>query len=113
MADVAIARALHVLAVVIWLGGVAMVARLDLWDRFAMPEFWWMHAMVCLWALFSLILFVAEPLIAHHWLEREAATRSDAAFARLHRLHWVLLVLGALTILAAVAGSNGLVLYPV
>ena len=27
-----------------------MVVRADLWDRFRSAEFWWMHAMVCLWA---------------------------------------------------------------
>src|SRR5271154_1042394 len=105
MDDVAAARALHVLAVVIWIGGGAMgttvvlpavrrgdiglqafeaierrfgwhariasvivaltgfymTDRLDLWDRFRSGEFWWMHAMVCLWLLFPLVLFVAEP----------------------------------------------------
>ena len=114
MDDVAIARALHVLAVVIWIGGVAMVTmvvlpavrdgdvgpnrvqvfeaierrftwpariatvvvaltgfymtqRLELWERFRSSEFWWMHAMVCLWLLFAVVLFVAEPLILHRW----------------------------------------------
>jgi uncharacterized membrane protein len=108
MDDLAIARALHVLAVVIWIGGVAMAttivlpavlrgdlgadplgafqaierrfawqaraaviitgltglymaARMDLWARFQSAQFWWMHAMVCLWLLFAFILFVAEP----------------------------------------------------
>ena len=111
MDDVIIARALHVLGVVVWIGGVAMVTmvvlpalrrgdlgpnrlqvfeaiecrfgrhtrlatlvvgltgfymtqRLDLWDRFRSGGFWWMHAMVCLWLLFTLLLFVAEPPIA-------------------------------------------------
>src|ERR1700730_12451365 len=106
MDDVAIARALHVLAVVVWIGGVAMVTmvvlpavrrgdvgpnrlvvfeaierrfvwpariaavigvlpgfcmtdRLDLWDRYRSGEFWWMHAMVGVWLLFTVVLFVA------------------------------------------------------
>ena len=109
MDDLALARALHVLAVVIWIGGVAMVTivvlpavrrgdlgpnrlqafeaierrfswhariatlivgltglymidRADLWDRFRFAEFWWMHAMVAIWLVFSVLLFVAEPL---------------------------------------------------
>src|SRR6266513_1413110 len=104
-----IARVLHVLGVVLWIGGVAMVTtvllpatkrmktpaerimffetvergfalqarftilltglsglylvyKLDLWQRFAHAEFWWMHAMVLIWALFTLMLFVFEPL---------------------------------------------------
>ena len=118
MDDVVIARALHVLGVVIWIGGVSMVTtvalpairrgdlgadwlraldaiehrfawqariavvvvgltgfymavRLDLWDRFQSAQFWWMHAMVCVWLLFTLVLFVIEPFILrrhfHKW----------------------------------------------
>ena len=155
MDDVIIARALHVLAVVIWMGGVAMattvalpavrrkelgsdavrafqaferrfvwqaraavivvgltgfymVARLDLWARFHAAEFWWMHAMVCVWLLFGFILFVAEPFILHRRFDRWAAAQPDKVLARLQRAHWVLLALGVITILGAVTGSQGL-----
>ncbi len=154
MDDVAAARALHVLAVVIWIGGVAMVTsvvlpairrgemgqnflqafqaierrfvwqariaiivvgatgfymtwRLDLWDRFATASFWWMHAMVCLWLLFTFILFIGEPLILHRRLHSWATTNPTATFAWLQRAHWVLLGLGVVTILGAVAGVYG------
>jgi uncharacterized membrane protein len=152
--DVAIARALHVLAVVIWIGGVSMATtvmlpavrrgdlgkdplrafdaiehrfvwqarfavlvvglsglymiwRLDLWDRFQSATFWWMHAMVGVWFLFAFFLFVAEPLILQRHFRRWAAAHPEAAFARLHRAHWVLLVLSLVTIFGAVAGSHG------
>ena len=154
MIDVIIARALHVLAVVIWIGGVSMATtvalpavrrgdlgenrlksfqaiegrfvwqartavivagltglymtwRLDLWDRFQAAAFWWMHAMVCLWLLFAFLLFVAEPFILHRHFKRWAMARPARAFAWLHRTHWVLLVLSAITIFGAVAGSQG------
>jgi uncharacterized membrane protein len=157
MDDVVIARALHILGVVIWVGGVAMVTmvvlpavrrgdvgpsrvqvfeaierrfawyariatvivaltgfymtdRLDLWDRFRSAEFWWMHAMVCLWLLFTLVLFVAEPLFLHRWFHVRASAAPDAAFALLQRAHWLLLVLSLTTILGAVAGSQGVAL---
>jgi hypothetical protein len=29
---------------------------------------WWMHAMIAVWLLFTVVLFVAEPLILHRWL---------------------------------------------
>jgi uncharacterized membrane protein len=155
MDDVIIARALHVLGVVIWIGGVAMVTmvvlpalrrgdlgtnrlqvfeaierrfawharlatlivwltgffvtlRLDLWDRFRSAGFWWMHAMVCLWLLFTLLLFVAEPLVLHRRFHARALAAPDAAFALLHRAHWLLLALSVITILGAVAGSQGM-----
>lgn len=154
MNDVIAARALHVLAVVIWIGGVSMATlvvlpavrrgelgqdrlqafqaiehrfawqaraaiivvgltgfymtwRLDLWDRFRTAGFWWMHAMVCLWLLFAVILFVAEPFILHRHFRKWALERPEAAFVWLHRAHCVLLALGVVTILGAVAGSQG------
>jgi uncharacterized membrane protein len=154
MTELALARALHVLAVVVWIGGVSMattvalpairrgdlgqdrlaafhaferrfvwqariavllvgitgfymVARLDLWSRFHTAGFWWMHAMVCVWALFMLLLFVGEPLVLHRKLPGWVAHDADRAFARLHRAHVVLLVLALVTILGAVAGSRG------
>ena len=154
MGDVAIARALHVLAVVIWIGGVSMATtvalpavrrgdfgpdllrafqviehrfvwqartavflvgltgvymtwRLDLWERFDSAAFWWMHAMVCVWLLFAFVLFIAEPFILHRHFRRWATERPQAAFAWLHRAHWLLLVLSVVTILGAVAGSQG------
>lgn len=154
MVDVTIARALHVVAVVIWIGGVAMVttvllpalrrgelgadplqafraiehrfsrqaraavllvgttgfytaARLDLWSGFRSAQFWWMHLMVAVWLLFTLILFVVEPIRVRRLFKGEAVGRPQVAFAWLNRAHWVLLVLSLVTIFAAVAGSQG------
>jgi uncharacterized membrane protein len=154
MDGVVLARALHVLGVVIWIGGVAMVttivlpavrrgdlgrdrlkafealerrfswqarlsvivvgltglymtARLDAWERFASVQFWWMHAMVCLWLIFAFILFIAEPLVLHRRLPDAAEKAPEAVFAWLSRAHWILLALGLVTILGAVAGSQG------
>lgn len=159
MDDIAIARAIHVLAVVVWIGGVAMVTavvlplvrrvgdpakrlslfeaverrfiwqariatllvaasgfymvdRLDLWRGFRSLEFWWMDAMVGLWLVFAAILFVGEPLILHRRMQRRALTAPDSTFAALHWLHWVLLGLSVVTVLAAVAGSSGMFLVP-
>lgn len=149
-----VARAVHVLAVVVWIGGVAMAtsavipaarrgelgadrvqafraierrfvwqarmavllvglsgiymtAELDLWDRFGMAAFWWMHAMVGTWLLFAVLLFLVEPVILHRSIDRWAETAPDTAFAWLQRGHIVLLTLGSVTILGAAAGSHG------
>lgn len=154
MNDVIIARALHVLAVVVWIGGVAMAttvmlpavrrgelganwlqafnavehrfawqariavivvgvtglymsARLGLWDRFTSARFWWMHAMVCLWLLFTFVLFVAEPFIVARHFHKWATDAPRDAFKWLHRGHLVLLALSLITIFGAVAGSQG------
>jgi hypothetical protein len=64
------------------------------------------------WAIFSLVLFIGEPLILHRWFHRRALTSPDQAFALLHRLHWGLLGFSVFTVLATVAGSNGMSLVP-
>jgi uncharacterized membrane protein len=155
--DVTIARTLHILAVVLWIGGVAfvttvllpavrnvqapaervlffenverrfgtqarfttmlagltgfyMVVRLDLWDRFLSVSYWWMHAMAGVWLLFTLMLFVAEPLFLHRWLLRRAETRPESTFELVERLHQILLALSLVTVIGAVLGSHGLLL---
>jgi uncharacterized membrane protein len=152
--DAAIARALHVFGVVLWIGGVGFVTTvllpavrrmkepgervaffeaverrfawqsrvttllvgatglhlvhaMDLWDRFAEPHFWWLHAMVFVWAVFSLMLFVAEPLFLHRWFVDRAARKPEETFRLIQRLHWVLLTLSLVTVLGAAMGSHG------
>ncbi len=158
MDDVTIVRAIHVLSIVLWIGGVGfvttvilpavrrlkgaedrltffdtferyfawqarittlftgltglhMVIRLELWDRFLSVSFWWMHAMVLVWLLFTLMLFVAEPLFLHRWLVARAQVDPEATFRAIERLHWCLLTLSAMTILGAVAGSHGFAVF--
>ncbi len=153
MDDMIVARALHVFAVLMWIGGVAfvttvlmpsvrrnhppderlaafhrieerfapqarlwvllagasgfwMVHRVDMWDRFADPGYWWMHAMVCLWAFFMAMLFVIEPLFLHRRMAQSKSPAGD--FARMERLHRLLLLVAVVTVLGAVAGSHGL-----
>ena len=62
---------------------------------------------MCLWLVFTVLLFVAEPLILHRWFHARANATPDSAFTFLHRAHWLLLVLTLITILGAVAGSQG------
>ena len=153
MNDFILARAVHVLSVVMWIGGVAFVTtvampairhgnppaerlsafhrfearfvwqarawvllagasgvwmmwRADMWSRFEDgAQYWWMHAMVCLWALFALMLFVIEPFVLH----RKMAHAADPArlFTRMEWMHRVLLAFALITVGAAVMGSHG------
>ena len=154
MNDVIFSRVLHVLGVVTWIGGVAMVttvvlpavrrgglgpdwlqafeaierrfawqarvailvvgasgfymaARLNLWDRFRSAEFWWMHAMVFVWLLFTLGLFIVEPFVIKGRFNGWAAAKPARTFAWLNIIHWGLLALSLGTIAGAVAGSQG------
>ena len=148
------ARALHVIGVVLWIGGVAFVTTVllpavrrmktpaervaffesveqrfawqargttllvgatgfylvhawNLWDRFGSASYWWMHAMVAIWALFTVMLFIAEPFFLHRRILERAEREPEATFRRIERLHRVLLLLSLLTVFGAVAGSHG------
>lgn len=155
MDDVVFARILHVLGVVAWIGGVALVTTvllptlarqqsaadamaffaqfrrqfaaqaryttllvgmsgfylvyaLNAWQRFLQWQYWWMHAMVLIWLLFSMMLFVAEPRARRRG---DAATVqnniSPQALINIQRKHLLLLILSLVTIAGAVAGSHG------
>jgi uncharacterized membrane protein len=151
--DIALARALHVLAVIHWIGGLTFITlvilpvvrshrraedalalfesverrfsvqarisipivgatglwmtfRLALWDRFADPNYWWMGAMLGLWVIFMLILFVIEPLV-HAKFENVARRNPAATLRRMSRLHEFLLLLAGLVAAGAVAGAYG------
>lgn len=151
--DFTLARVLHVVAVLFWIGGVGFVTlvvmpairannapeerllafrriesgfspqakgwvlvagltgfwmtwRYDLWSRFAEPRYWWMHAMVLVWALFSLMLFVAEPLGLHRRMEQSPTPEAD--FRRMEWAHRFLLALSVVAVIGAVGGAHGL-----
>lgn len=154
MDDLTIARALHILALVHWIGGVSLVTlvilpgimhaipsadrlttfeaiegrfsfqakvstvlagatgfymtyQLDAWTRFSDPNFFWMHAMVAVWAIFIFVLFIAEPLFLHRWFHKQAKTDPDAAFSKVLRLHRIILGLSLITIFVSVLGAHG------
>lgn len=157
MDDLAIARALHVIAVVMWIGGVSFVTmvllpsirrrdggdgggggvdlfealespfarqsrittliaglsglyliyRLDAWDRFLDPAYWWMHGMVLIWVLFSLMLFVFEPWFLHAWFRRRAEAAPAATMSLIQRLHIILITLSLIVVFGAVTGVHG------
>ena len=153
MDDLTIARVVHVVAVLMWIGGVAFVTtvampairqqygaqtrlsafhnlesgfswqakiwvllagasgfwmtwRADMWSRFTEAQYWWMWAMLLIWTIFSLMLFVLEPLFLH---KRMAASASpDKDFRRMEIVHRVLLAGSVVTTVGAVGGVHGL-----
>jgi len=80
---------------------------LSAWDRFFDPSFWWMHLMLAVWLLFTLVLFVAEPLFLHDWFARAAARDPEGTFRLVQRFHLVLLTLSTVAIVGAVLGAHG------
>jgi hypothetical protein len=66
-----------------------------------------MHAMVAVWVVFTVMLFVAEPLFLHRWFLERAKRDPEGTFRRIERMHWVLLAISLVTVLGAVAGAHG------
>ncbi|WP_199262607.1 hypothetical protein [Paracoccus binzhouensis] len=153
MDDFTLARIVHVVAVLMWIGGVGFVtlvvipairrlhppgerlaafhaiegrfspqARLwvalagasglwmtwrgGMWQRFAEPAFWWMHAMLAVWLVFAAMLFVIEPLFLHRRMA--ASPQAGRDFDRLGRLHVLLLAGSLIAVIGAVGGAHGL-----
>jgi hypothetical protein len=63
--------------------------------------------MVLVWLVFTLMLFVAEPLFLHRWFRERARHRPAATFRLIVGLHWFLLIISLITVAGAVAGSHG------
>ena len=63
--------------------------------------------MVLTWLVFTVMLFIAEPLFLHRFLERRAASEPETTYRVVERLHWVLLTLSLLTVAGAAAGVAG------
>lgn len=155
MTDFAIALAVHVLAIVVWIGGVSMVTtvilpalrtresaeerlaafagferrfawqaraatllaaasgfymvdRLGLWAQFGSIAYWWLDAMVLVWLVFTLLLFVAEPLFVERWLERRRVRAPESTLRLVRRFHWIMLIASLVTVAGAVLGSHGI-----
>jgi uncharacterized membrane protein len=92
--------------------GFWMLHLLDGWGRYRSAAFWWLHAMTAVWGLFTLMLFVLEPLWLHRFVLERARMAPERTFARVEWLHRVLLVFGLVTVLGAVAGSHGVAWLP-
>ena len=54
------------------LSGFYMMYELNAWGRYLDYRFWWIHAMTLVWILFTLILYVLEPLILHKVFKKYA-----------------------------------------
>lgn len=142
-------RALHVVAVIFWIGGVAFVTtvlipslrrRNDDYSTFELLEHqfgtqakittqltlisgigmlwitngwarlldtWWLWPMILTWFVFTLMLFILEPIVIHKILHNRSKKDSSGTLKLLQRLHYFLLGLGLLATLAGVIGAHG------
>lgn len=95
------------ITVVAGLSGFYMVHYLNGWERYLHIEYWWLHLMSFVWLVFTVVLFILEPLVLHSWFHEQAKNNSDQTFALLHNFHKVILSVSLVAIFGAVAGSHG------
>jgi uncharacterized membrane protein YhaH (DUF805 family) len=85
-----------------------MIEVMNAWDRYQHLQYWWMHLMTLIWIIFTLVLFVLEPLFLHQWFHEQAVKDSAKTFSLIHTIHKILLALSLLAVMGAVAGAHGL-----
>jgi uncharacterized membrane protein len=101
------ARQARITTLVAGLTGLYMLFALDAWHRYLDIRFWWIHAMTLVWLIFTVILYVLEPLVLHRKLKVRALQDPQGTYAIIHWAHWILLVLSLMAFAGAVAGSHG------
>jgi len=101
----------RIVTLITGLSGFYMLEYMQAWGRYQQIQFWWIHLMTLIWLIFTLVLFVLEPLVLHRRFKIMATENSDRAFAWLHRMHWILLTLSLITVFGTVAGVHGLLLF--
>ena len=154
MNELTIARGIHILSIVLWMGGVAfvtivlipairsssfsgdecyifnlienrfahiaralvllagmsgfyMIYQLDAWDRFWQIRYFWMHAMLLIWLMFILALFLIEPFFIK---DHGRIVKDERNFGNLRKtqiLHSIILMLSLFTIFISVLGAHG------
>jgi uncharacterized membrane protein len=97
----------RIVTLITGLTGFYMLDYMKAWERYQQIQFWWIHLMTIIWLIFTVVLFVLEPLILHRRFKTMAHENSDRAFLLLHRMHKVLLALSLITIFGTVAGVHG------
>ena len=154
MNELTIARGIHILSIVIWMGGVAfvtivliptirrssfrgdefyifnvienrfahiaralvllagfsgfyMIYQLNAWNRFWEIRYFWMHAMVLVWLMFVLALFVIEPFFIRDHGRIVKDGRNFGDLRKTQALHLIILILSLITIFISVLGAHG------
>ena len=81
----------RIVTLITGISGYYMLDFMNAWDRYQQLQFWWMHLMTFIWVVFTVMLFVLEPLVLHRWFRKQATKDSKNAFVWLHRMHKVFL----------------------
>ena len=57
------------------ISGVYMLEVTDGWSRYLNYEFWWLHLMTFVWAVFTLVFFILEPLFLQKMVSQTSGNK--------------------------------------
>lgn len=97
----------RILVIIAGATGADLLIRLHWVGLLGHAQGWWLDAMIALWSLFALMLFVLEPGFLHRRFIVLAQQDGERARRLLLRSHRVLLALAMVVILGAVLGAHG------
>lgn len=101
------AQIAKVMVILAGLSGVYMVDALSAWDRFLQPIYFWMHAMVIIWLMFFLALFVIEPFFLKNHGRMVKGGQGVVNLRKTQIVHQLILILSLFTMLVSVMGAHG------
>jgi len=154
MNELSIARAIHILSIIIWIGGVGfvtlvllpairkspfkneqlsifnaienqfasiarvvvflaglsglyMVYKLDAWNRFSEIQGFWMYAMVLIWLMFALALFIVEPFFIKNHGRIVKGGHGISNLQKTQIIHTIIFILSLITVFISVLGAHG------
>ncbi len=86
--------------------GFYMLDFVDGWSRYTEPEYWWIHLMTIVWALFMFVLFVAEPMFLHRIFAKHVRTNPAKTFVFVQVLRSLMLIVSLAAVGGTVAGNR-------
>ena len=86
--------------------GFYMLDFIDGWSRYSEPQYWWIHLMTFVWALFMFVIFVSEPVFLHRLFAKYVQINPAKTFVFVQVVHLFMLTLSLVAVGAAVANNN-------
>ena len=89
------------------LSGFYMVYKLDAWNRFSDIQGFWMYAMVLIWLMFALALFIVEPFFIKNHGRIVKGGHGISNLQKTQIIHTIIFILSLITVFISVLGAHG------
>jgi len=86
--------------------GFYMLDFIDGWSRYSEPQYWWIHLMTFVGALFMFVIFVSESVFLHQLFAKYVQINPAKTFVFVQVVDLFMLTLSLVAAGAAVANNN-------